>query len=44
MHVGPFIIWGLAGRGGGACRKETYKFGLTPQLPNRLQTPEALFI
>ena len=43
MHVGPFIIWGLAGRGGD-CLKETYKFGLTLQLPNRLQTPEALFI
>ena len=28
---------------GGDCLKETYKFGLTPQLPNRLQTPEALF-
>ena len=40
MHVGPFIVWGLSG-GGTALRK--HKFGLTPQLPSRLQTPEALF-
>lgn len=43
MHVGPFIVWELGGGSGGRdCLKETYKFGLTPQLPNQLQTPEAL--
>lgn len=44
MHVGPFIVWELGGGSGGSLSflKETYKFGLTPQLPNQLQTPEAL--